>query len=91
MYRSQLDQRFRTAAVPATLTEVDARSICGNGGQVALYLSVGPVAQHYVVRVEAEDGETVASITTDTRAEALDAYRHPFARPDVPDIFAEAA
>jgi hypothetical protein len=25
------------------------------------------------------------------RAEALDAYLHPFARPDVPDIFSEAA
>jgi hypothetical protein len=25
------------------------------------------------------------------RAEALDAYLHPFARPDVPDIFSGAA
>lgn len=69
------------------LTEVDARSIAGNAGTVTLYLSVGPVAQHYVVDVQSAAGESIASITVETRAEALDAYLHPFARPDVPDIF----
>jgi hypothetical protein len=77
--------------VPARLTEVDARSIAGHGAKVALYLSVGSAAQHYVVHVESADGGTLASITADTRAEALDAYRHPFARHDVPDIFSEGA
>jgi len=33
----------------------------------------------------------VATITAAMRAEALDAYLYPFARPDVPDIFSEAA
>jgi hypothetical protein len=77
--------------LPARLTEVDARSIAGHSAKVALYLSVGSAAQHYVVHVETANGGTLASITAYTRAEALDAYRHPFARPDVPDIFAEAA
>ncbi len=77
------------ADLPARMTEVDARSI--GGGTVALYLSVGPATQQYVVVLENAVGETLAEITTDTRAQALDAYWHPFARPDVPDIFGEAA
>jgi hypothetical protein len=77
--------------LPARLTEVDARSIPGHGAKVALYLSVGSAAQHYVVRIETADGGTLATITADTRADALDAYRHPFARSNVPDIFSEAA
>lgn len=76
--------------LPAILTEVDARSIAGNAGTVTLYLSVGPVAQHYVVHVQSAAGESIASITVETRAEALDAYLHPFARPDVPDVFSRA-
>jgi hypothetical protein len=79
------------ANLPARMTEVDARSIIGHGGTVALYLSVGAATQQYVVVVENAVGETLAEITTDTRAEALDAYRHPFACLDVPDIFSEAA
>jgi hypothetical protein len=76
---------------PAALTEIDARRITGNAGQVALYLCAGPAAAQYAVHVQAEDGRILAVITTDSRAEALEAYRHPFARPDVPDIFSEAA
>jgi hypothetical protein len=79
------------AELPARMTEVDARRIDGHGGTVALYLSVGSAAQQYVVVVENAVGETLAEITSDTRAEALEAYRHPFARLDVPDIFSEAA
>jgi hypothetical protein len=79
-----------TSALPARMTEVDARSIVGHGGTVALYLSVGAATQEYVVVVENAAGETLAEIPTDTRSEALDAYRHPFARPDVPDLFNEA-
>jgi hypothetical protein len=77
--------------LPARLTEIDARSIAGHSAKVALYLSVGSAAQHYVVHVESADGGTLARVRADTRAEALDAYRHPFARHDVPDIFSEAA
>jgi hypothetical protein len=77
--------------LPPRMTEVDARSIVGHGGTVALYLSVGAATQQYVVVVENAVGETLAEITADTRADALDAYRHPFARLDVPDIFGEAA
>jgi hypothetical protein len=50
-----------------------------------------PVAQHYLVDVEGVEGGRVATITAAMRAEALDAHLHPFARPDVPDIFSEAA
>jgi hypothetical protein len=41
--------------------------------------------------VASADGERIASIVAETPDEALDAYRHPFARPDVPDIFSRAA
>ena len=63
----------------------------GTAPRSALYLSVGGATQHYVVVVENAVGETLAEIATDSRAEALDAYVHPFARADVPDIFGEAA
>jgi hypothetical protein len=76
---------------PTALTEVDARTLTGNAGRVRLYLSTGSAAGHCVVHVESEDGRILAVITTESRAEALDAYRHPFARPDVPDVFGEAA
>ena len=77
--------------LPPILTEVDARSVGEHGGTVTLYLSVAADDQHYVVDVESAFGESVARITAATRAEALEAYRHPFARLDVPDIFSEAA
>jgi hypothetical protein len=80
-----------TANLPARMTEVDARSIAGQDGTVALYLSVGAATQQYVVIVENAVGETLAEITTDSRPDALDAYLHPFARADVPDVFSEAA
>jgi hypothetical protein len=76
---------------PAKLTEIDSRSIAGHSVEVALYFSVGSAEQHYVVHVEGTDGRALARIRTDSRADALDAFRHPFARPDVPDIFGEAA
>jgi hypothetical protein len=83
-------------AVPAPdrltpLREVDSRGIDGHAGKVALYLARGPIAEQYVVEVEGVDGRILAMITAETRAEALDAYLHPFARTDVPDIFSEAA
>jgi len=81
----------RVPEVPTRLIEVDARSLGGNAGRVALYVLVGPVAQRCAPRIESARGETLAEITTDTRAEALDAYRHPFARLEVPNIFSEAA
>jgi hypothetical protein len=74
------------------LTEVDTRIITGNGGTVTLYLAAasGP-APCYLVDVSSAEGERLASIAAETAAEALEAYRHPFARPDVPDIFGRAA
>jgi hypothetical protein len=72
------------------LTEVDSRTIAGNGGTVTLYLA-DSVFPRYRVDVDGAEGERIASIGAGTRAEALDAYRHPFARPDVPDIFSRAA
>lgn len=75
---------------PGVLAEVDSRALTGNAGKVSLYLSAGAAAQRYVVRVESEGGRILAVITTATRADALEAYRHPFARPDVPDVFSQA-
>jgi hypothetical protein len=89
MYRSHLIDRLPEPG--AMLTEVDARHIPGSAGTVTLYLSADPAAPQYVVDVERAEGESVARIAADTRAEALAAYLHPFARPDVPDIFSEAA
>jgi hypothetical protein len=71
----------------ALLTEVDSRRIAGNAGTVTLYLAAESVALRYLVNVESAQGERIASIATGTPAEALEAYRHPFARTDVPDIF----
>jgi hypothetical protein len=72
------------------LTEVDTRSIAANGGTVTLYLSAYPAVPRYRVDVASVEGEKVASIAAETPTEALEAYRHPFARPDVPDIFRSA-
>jgi len=77
--------------LPAGLTEVDARALGVNTGRVALYLCLCAGSQHYVVQVESARGEPLARITAETRLDALDVYHHPFARPDVPDIFGEAA
>jgi hypothetical protein len=52
---------------------------------------IPPLAQHYLVDVERVEGGRVAMINAAMRAEALDAYLHPFARPDVPDVVSEAA
>lgn len=77
--------------LPSVLAEVDSRALTGNAGKVSLYMPAGPAAQHYVVQVESEGGCILAEITTATRADAVEAYRHPFARPDVPNIFSDAA
>jgi hypothetical protein len=77
-------------ATRAILTEVDSRRIAGNAGTVTLYLAGDSVAPRYRVDVAGAEGEHVASISAGTRAEAVEAYRHPFARPDVPDIFSRA-
>ena len=92
MDRSHLSHSAKTATQRlAVLTEVDARRIAGGVGTVTLYLADDPDAQYYVVNVERGEGEWVATITASTRADALDAYLHPFARHDVPNIFSEAA
>jgi hypothetical protein len=69
------------------LLTVDSRRIAGNAGTVTLYLAAESVAPRYLVNVDSATGERIASIVTGTPAEALEAYRHPFARTDVPDIF----
>jgi hypothetical protein len=72
------------------LTEVDTRSIPGNAGTVTLYFSASPAARRYLVDVLSAEGENIASIAATTPAEALEAYKHPFARLDVPDVFNRA-
>lgn len=87
------------AAVPAVfaedcralLTEVDSRRIAGNAGTVTLYLAAESVALRYLVDVDGAEGERIASIASGTPAQALEAYRHPFARAEVPDIFRRTA
>lgn len=83
--------RVLFAAASPLLTEVDARPIAGDGGTVTLYLSASPGAARFLVAVVSPDGEMIAGVAAETPAEALDAYRHPFARPDVPDIFGRCA
>ena len=73
------------------LTEVDARPIAGHGGTVTLYLSASPAAPRFLVAVASAEGEMIAGIAAETPAEALDTFRHSFARPDVPDIFGTCA
>jgi hypothetical protein len=72
------------------LTEVDTRSIPGSAGTVTLYFSASPAARRYLVDVLSAEGENIASIAAATPAEALEAYKHPFARLDVPDVFSRA-
>jgi hypothetical protein len=81
---------MNVTASRVSLTEVDSRRIAGNAGTVTLYLAADSAAPGYLVDVEGAEGEPIASIGAWTRAEALEAYRHPFARPDVPDIFSRA-
>jgi hypothetical protein len=71
----------------ALLTEVDSRCIAGNAGTVTLYMAAQPHAPRYLVDVDGAGGEHIARIATETPAEALDAFRHPFARSEVPYIF----
>ena len=63
--------------------EIDTRPILGNGGSIMLVSN----DEGYCVNVVNWEGEQIAAITAANTAEALDAYRHPFARPEVPDIF----
>ncbi len=70
------------------LREIDSRAIPGNGGRVSL-IDADQTGCEYdlFVRVYGPDGSLIAEIEAESPADALDAYRHPFARPDVPDIF----
>lgn len=72
------------------LTEVDTRSISGGAATVTLYFSARSPALSYLVDVVSAEGESIASIAAETPAEALEAYKHPFARVDVPDVFSRA-
>lgn len=72
------------------LREIDTRTIAGNGGTVTLYDRRPTYADFYTVAIDGPNGEYVARIECATTKEALDAFLHPFARPDVPDIFARA-
>lgn len=67
------------------LTEIDTRTIPGNGGQVAWHFNA-PDGPHYVL-VTRPSGEGEVTLELATGQEALDAFLHPFARPDVPDVF----
>jgi hypothetical protein len=73
------------------LTEVDTRSLRGNAGTVTLYLSADPLTPRFIVDIENAQHDSITSIGLDTGAEALEAYLHPFARADVPDVFGRAA
>lgn len=70
------------------LQEIDTRPIEGNGGVVVLSEHLGgPERPFFVVDVFDVRGELVATIGSEDRGEALETYKHPFARPDVPDVF----
>jgi hypothetical protein len=73
----------------AKLREIDTRPILGNGGNVALYMPAKTSSENIVFSVLITDcqGELVHTILTDTREDALEAYWHPFARQDTPDMF----
>jgi hypothetical protein len=68
------------------LRVIDTRPILGNGGEIALVDS-GIRPDDYVIEVSDCDGSVIATIEATNKAEALDAYRHPFARSHVPNIF----
>lgn len=62
------------------LTEVDTRKIHGTEWEVTLWMD----GERYSVTVHG-----LPITTTESRSEALDAYRHPFANPATPDVFSE--
>jgi len=78
----------------AKLREVDTRRIEGNGGSVVLYMPAKTSRENiaktssYEVHVLDCHGEHRHTLYADTRADALEAYWHPFACQDTPDLFA---
>lgn len=71
------------------LTEVDTRTILGNGGSVLLAIDEDDSAPFPVYRVFVADtaGAEIASLSFAERADAARAFYHPFADATVPDVF----
>jgi hypothetical protein len=65
--------------------EIDTRKIAGNGGEVTWHLAANG---RHTVRVFDNLGRRMAELSFERGAEARDAFEHPFARSDVPDVFA---
>jgi hypothetical protein len=75
------------------MKEVDVRPIYGNGGHVYLLVEDEFSVQHvngYTVAVHDYSGTPVAVLKGLTEAEGWTTWLHPFAREDVPNIFARS-
>lgn len=69
------------------LTEIDTRTIPGNGGTVTLgHQDVAGFKPVLIVLVRDHAGREIACLPV-LPAEAFDAFLHPFVDPRVPDIF----
>lgn len=76
------------------LREIDTRTIPGNGGRVVWELwdgENGLADPCHLVHVWGAGDQHIITLDSLTPQEALDAFLHTFARPDVPDVFARTA
>lgn len=68
------------------IREIDSRTSPATGVTVELVMDTDR-PDWFMVFVKNADGVNVTTIGASSRAEALDAFLHPFARQSTPDVF----
>lgn len=77
-----------SAITAANEREIDTRVIDPAGQvQVSLFHYETPFGLTYGIQVE-KGGERVHLFSTQDKSEALDLFRHPFTRPECPNVWA---
>jgi hypothetical protein len=79
--------RYRTEKGGEMFREIDSREISGSsGGRVSIETETDGLLRVRLTHPRTHP-EGIPVVVTHDGEDALDAYRHPFARPRVPDIF----
>ena len=65
------------------ILEIDTRKISGHGGEVSWHLDDGV----HIVSVSDVEGTVLAALCVEDGGVARELFRHPFARPAVPNLF----
>lgn len=68
------------------LREIDSRTVPGSGVTVELVMDDDRPG-FYLVFVKDAQGRNVSTLGALTAEQAIEAFRHPFAHADVPDVF----